>query len=35
MFAGIRGRQIAGRFISVLTCRVRHATAGQRSTGPR
>lgn len=31
MFAGMRGRQIAGRFISVRTTAFGHATAGQRT----
>jgi hypothetical protein len=31
MFAGMRGRQIAGRFISLHTSAFGHATAGQRS----
>ena len=31
MFAGTRGRQIAGRFISLTTSAFRHSTAGQRA----
>jgi hypothetical protein len=31
MFSGMRGRQIAGRFISLRTCAFGHATASQRT----